>query len=213
MSTVTTKTRRQAKRPPAAAARAFWESAQQLASAAEKVVDAPRSALVEGGVKFRSRETGPGELAAELGYLSDKIDEIRGRLAATDRRLISQTEREKAEQIMSKMVEEGALVTSAVFVERWSFSRQALSKALKAQRVFYVEISGQRYYPDFFLDSRYERRQLEEVSKALGELPGASKLQFFTTRKASLMEQTPLDALARGQFSRVRTAAQGFAER
>ena len=67
--------------------------------------------------------------------------------------------------------------------------------------------------PDFFLDSRYERRQLEQVSKALGELPGASKLQFFTTRKASLMEQTPLDALARGQFSRVRTAAQGFAER
>ncbi len=84
---------------------------------------------------------------------------------------------------------------------------------LKAHRVFYVEVAGQRVYPDFYLDTRLERRQLERVSKALGELPGASKLQFFLTKKSLLEGRTPLEALARGKFSRVLTAAQRFAER
>ena len=211
-TTIVSKVPARAKQPPGAAARTFWKFAQQFASAAEQVARAPRAALVAGGIKSRTQETSPNELAAELGELSDKIDEIRERLAKDGGRLVSRFEHEKAEYFMTKMVGEGALVDSAVFVDRLKVSRQALSKALKAHRVFYV-VSGQRFYPDFFLDKRYERRQVELVSKALGELPGASKLQFFLGKKASLEGRTPLDALARGHFSRVRVAAQGFAER
>jgi|APFre7841882724_1041349.scaffolds.fasta_scaffold41864_1 dTDP-4-amino-4,6-dideoxygalactose transaminase len=213
MSTAVTKTRPAVQQPPTRAAQTFWKSLQQFASAADSVVRAPRAALVEGGIKSRKRETNASQLAAELRELSEKIDEIRERLAASGGRLVSPAERAKAEQLMSKLVHDGALVTPAAFVERLKITRQALSKALAAQRVFYVEVAGQRHYPEFFLDSCYERRQLELVSKALGELPGASKLQFFMTSKASLEGKTPLEALARGQFSRVRTAAQGFAER
>jgi hypothetical protein len=213
MANVAVKARSETKQPPSAAAQVFWKFAQQFASAAERVARAPRAALVEGGIKSRAQETSPSELAAELSELSVKIDGIRERLAKNNGRLVSPAERAKAEGLMAKMVNEGALVDSAAFVERLKFSRQALSKALKSHRVFYLEVAGHRFYPDFFLDTRLERRQLELVSKSLGELPGASKLQFFLTKKASLEGQTPLEALARGQFSRVRTAAQGFAER
>lgn len=212
-TTIVSKVPARAKRPPGAAAQAFWKFAQQFASAAEQVARAPRATLLAGGIKSRTLKTSPNELAAELGELSEKIDEIRERLADNDGRLVSRVEREKTESLMTRMVGDGALVDSAAFVDRLKVSRQALSKALKAHRVFYVEVSGQRFYPDFFLDKRYERRQVELVSKALGELPGASKLQFFLGKKASLEGKTPLDALARGHFSRVRIAAQGFAER
>jgi dTDP-4-amino-4,6-dideoxygalactose transaminase len=177
MSNFATKVRPEAKPTPSAAARVFWKSAQQFASAAAQVARAPRAALVEGGIKSRAREISPSALAAELGSLGENIVRIRERLAAgQDGPLISRAEREKADSVMAKMVREGALVDSTAFVERLKVSRQALSKALKAHRVFYVEVSAQRFYPDFFLDKRYERRQVELVSKALGELPGASKL-------------------------------------
>lgn len=213
MSSAAAKARSEAKEPPSTAAQVFWRFAQQFASAAEQVARAPRAALVEGGIKSRTQTTSASALAAELGELGEKIEGIRERLAKDNARLFSPAEREKAEGLMAKMVNEGALVNSTSFVERLKVSRQALSKALKAHRVFYVEVAGQRYYPDFYLDKRLERRQLELVSKALGELPGASKLQFFLTKKSSLEGHTPLEALVRGQFSRVRTAAEGFAER
>jgi hypothetical protein len=51
------------------------------------------------------------------------------------------------------------------------------------------------------------------VSKALSDLPGGSKLQFFMTPKGSLSGQTPLDAIANGHLAAVRNAARGFVER
>jgi hypothetical protein len=122
-------------------------------------------------------------------------------------------ERNQAEKFLSNLVNDGVLAEPAAFAEGLHITHQALSKALSTQRVFFVEVGGQRYYPAFYLNPRYERRQLEAVSMALGELPGASKLQFFLTKKASLEGMTPLDALAQGRYSRVRTAALGFAER
>jgi hypothetical protein len=213
MTNVALKLRSEVKQPPSAATQVFWKFAQKFATAAEQVARAPRAALVEGGIKSRAVQTSPSDLAAELGELSIRIDGIRERLAKNSDQLVSPVERAKAEGRMAKMVTEGALVDPAAFVERLKVTRQALSKALKSHRVFYLEVGGQRFYPDFFLDQRLERRQVELVSQSLGELPGASKLQFFMTKKASLEGRTPLEALARGQFSRVRAAAQGFAER
>lgn len=88
-----------------------------------------------------------------------------------------------------------------------------LDRALLAKRLFAVEVLGQVNIPDFFLDRRYDRRQMASVCKLLGELRGGSKLQFFMTRKGSLGGQTPLDALADRKYASVRRAAQGFAER
>lgn len=207
------KPRAGSKQPPTAAAQVFWQSAQQLADAAERVANAPRDALVEGGLKSRAEDVGLSGLTAELDHLSERIDAIRVRLAAGADPLLPPAEREKAGQAMQRLVDEGQLVSPTALAEGLKFSRQALSKALKAHRIFYVDVQGRRHFPAFFLDSRYERRQLEDVCRALGELPGASKLQFFLTRKASLQGVTPLEALAQGEFTRVRTAAQGFAER
>ncbi|MBI3154368.1 MAG: hypothetical protein HYZ20_03070 [Burkholderiales bacterium] len=213
MPTLAAKPRSANGRASAAEAQAFWSSLQRFASAADRVVGAPRAVLVEGGIKSRKEDSGAEQLATELGDLASKLEEIRARLATGDRRLVSQVERDRAGKFLSRLVSDGVLVEPAGFAEALHITRQALSKALSAQRVFYVEVGGQRYYPSFFADPRYERRQLESVSKALGELPGASKLQFFLTKKASLEGLTPLDALAQGRYSRVRTAAQGFAER
>jgi hypothetical protein len=213
MPALATKPRPTSGRTSAAEAQAFWSTLQRFASVADRVARAPRATLVEGGIKSRKQETGAKQLATELGELASKLEEIRARLATGDHRLVSQVERDQAGKFLSKLVNDGVLVEPAAFAEGLHITRQALSKALSAQRVFYVEVGGHRYYPSFFADPRYERRQLETVSKALGELPGASKLQFFLTKKASLEGMTPLEALVQGRYSRVRTAAQGFAER
>ena len=45
------------------------------------------------------------------------------------------------------------------------------------QSGFSLDIEGQRYYPAFFLDPRYDRAKLEKVSKVLGDLPAAAPSQ------------------------------------
>ena len=78
---------------------------------------------------------------------------------------------------------------------------------------FVVEMHGQLCFPNFFLDKRNDRRQLESVCKVLGDLPGGSKLQFFTNPKGSLGGRTPLDAIADGKVAFVRRVAKAFVER
>lgn len=105
-----------------------------------------------------------------------------------------------------------SLIPEAEFCGAAGFSSKGLERALFAKRVFAVEKGGQPCFPDFYLDKRYGRRQLQAVCKLLGDLPGGSKLQFFTTPKGSLNGRTPLDALADGDFALVRRTAEGFAE-
>jgi hypothetical protein len=189
---------------------------QRPSSASKSAGYAPITALVRDGIKSRAKEVGATALAAELDELAEVIDVIRVRMVQDkkqDGSLFSATMLRKAQASMEKLIDEGRLVDPRVFIENLSFSRQGLSKALKANRVFYVDVSGGRFYPDFFFDSRYQRKQLELVSKMLGDLPGASKLKFFTTKKLSLSGKTPLEALAEGQLTRVQTAARGFVQR
>lgn len=92
-------------------------------------------------------------------------------------------------------------------------TRQALNKALHANRIFALEVSGENFYPAFYGDARLDRRKVERVTKALGDLSGWSKWQFFTTPKGSLGGLTPLEALRKGRVSETLRAADGFAER
>ena len=108
----------------------------------------------------------------------------------------------------------GKLLTPAQLQQRLAISRQAISKAVKEQRMFYLDgPSGENWYPAFFADATIPRRTLEQVCKALGPLPGASKWQFFTTAKVSLAGRTPLVALAAGDSEAVLQAARGFLAR
>ena len=121
--------------------------------------------------------------------------------------------RQQAAKNIELLVSNGTLIAADKFIGSLGWNRQALGKAQKAQRVFSVEIKGEIYYPAFFVDPLYDRRQLEAVSKALGDLPGTSKLQFMLTPKGSLDSLTPLQALAKGKYADVKGAAKGFAQR
>jgi hypothetical protein len=105
------------------------------------------------------------------------------------------------------------VVSAKALSDRLQVSPQALSKATRLNRMFTVEVDGERLYPAFFADPELDRQQLETVAKELRELPGWSKWQFFATPKASLGGRTPIDALKTGKLQEVRRAAVGFAER
>lgn len=111
------------------------------------------------------------------------------------------------------LVRAGHLVSTEEFqaLMGWA-SRQAVSKALKDHRVFSLDIGTKSYFPAFLADDTYGRKQLATVSKALGDLPGGAKLQFFITRKGSLGGKTTLEALAAGKIDMVLNNAAAFAE-
>jgi hypothetical protein len=122
--------------------------------------------------------------------------------------LMQQEKAQREKDIASKR-----LISGAEMRERLGVSPQALSAALKAKRMFVLTgPSGGYYYPSFFADPRYDRPVLEKVCRTLGDLPGASKWDFFTTPKISLGNKAPLDALAKGKLDAVLIAAAGFLE-
>lgn len=122
--------------------------------------------------------------------------------------LIEQEKSQREKDIASKR-----LISGAEMRERLGVSPQALSAALKAKRMFVLTgPSGSYYYPSFFADPSYDRPILEKVCRALGDLPSASKWDFFTTPKISLGNKSPLDAIAKGKLDAVLIAAAGFLE-
>jgi hypothetical protein len=57
-----------------------------------------------------------------------------------------------------------------------------------------------------------ERRRIEGINAVLAPLTHGARLQFWLNRRGSLGGITPLEALARGQFEKVRDIAEAFAE-
>lgn len=108
-------------------------------------------------------------------------------------------------------LDEGGLLTSADICQRLAITRQALSKAVKSHRIFFVDgPSNSQLYPAFFATTADERRLLEAISQRLGDLPGPSKWDFFLTPKLSLGGRTPISALETGDLHRVLAAAEAF---
>lgn len=111
------------------------------------------------------------------------------------------------------MVKNGLLVKPDRFQELMGWAtRQAVWKALASNRVFAMSLGPDRFFPVFFASHDYERKHLEEVTKALGDLPGGAKMQFFLSRKGSLNGKTVLEALAAGQVEKVLGLAAANAE-
>lgn len=150
----------------------------------------------------------PAELSA---------DEIPASVAVTSTRVTTgnfmgdmeqQEKRQRAQDVSA-----GALVSATEMAQRLPMTKQGLSHALKARRLFtLIDDIGQNVYPAFFSDRSLDRKQLEKVSKALGDLPGAAKWDFFTSPRVSLGKRTPLQALAKGKFEAVMAAANAFAD-
>jgi hypothetical protein len=114
---------------------------------------------------------------------------------------------QRASATLEKRIENGELIGSGVLQRALNVQRQALSAAMKARRLFaFVGPSGENYYPAFYVDPTLDRRAVEKVSKALGELPAASKYYFFTEPFTALQD-TPLGALRKGRVSEVLAAA------
>jgi hypothetical protein len=108
---------------------------------------------------------------------------------------------------LKRRIEQGELIGSSVLQRELGVQRQAISAAVKAGRLFaFVGPSGENVYPAFYLDPSLDRRAIEQVSKALGSLPAASKYYFFTEQFTSLQD-TPLNALRQGRLVEVLAAA------
>lgn len=123
------------------------------------------------------------------------------------------TLRQQADDGLIDDIRNGRLLASADIVDRMRCSKQALSAAVKNRRMFALPgPSGENYCPAFFGDVKYDRRSLEQVSKALGTLPGGRNWYFFTMPRTSLGGQTPLAALAKGKLDDVLAAAKAFVE-
>ena len=143
----------------------------------------------------------------QLDGLARDVEEVRRNVESDEAGQLAKHAQQSADRQLGALLRKGELLEPAELAVRLHWTRQALSKALAAGRVFFVELHGTRYYPAFFADPRYERRQIEAVSKALGDLPGGAKLAFMTTPKASLAGHTPLEALAGGELRAARAAA------
>ncbi|WP_156901810.1 hypothetical protein [Azohydromonas australica] len=125
--------------------------------------------------------------------------------------LVQATERE-ADVGLRHMIDSGELVSREELSRRLGCTTQALSKALGAKRMFYVEYQLKQYFPAWLADPRFDRKQVEAVSRALGDLPGGAKLAFFRTPFISLEDKTPLQALANGKLEMVVRTAKGYAQ-
>jgi hypothetical protein len=164
------------------------------------------------------------ELADVLGELEETVKVLRGVVvgagSASGRTQARQADKPAARPdgahaalSTEALIKKKQLVTALEFQHLMGWTtRQAVWKAEKCHRVFYLSYGAERYFPAFYGDPTYDRKKLEDVTKVLGDLPGGSKLQFFLTRKGSLGGDTPLQALAAGRFAKVKDLAAAFAE-
>jgi hypothetical protein len=203
---------------------------EQLA-AVERTVDESRrsSAYRRGANAKRMEPRARREMQAVLQLVDSihaKVQALRGAVEspaetpkATVKKTPAPSARDDVRSTFDALLNSGGLLDSARFQERAGITRQALSKAVSARRMFYVEVGGIRAYPAFYLDASLERAKVEAVTKLLGDLSGGSKWLFFTTAKGSLAKpstgtpRTPLQALMDGDFDRVKQTAIGHAER
>lgn len=107
----------------------------------------------------------------------------------------------------------GKLLPASVLCRRRGMPAQALRAALQQKRLFALRGPvGELVFPAFFADPAYDVRSLERVCRALADLPGASKWDFFTQPRISLGGHSPLHALARGKVAVVTNLAHAFAD-
>jgi hypothetical protein len=104
----------------------------------------------------------------------------------------------QAQVVQRRMVTKGELLDTSAMTEALGMSRQALNKAVRDRRILSVEVDATPYYPAFYAARDLDRKVLEKVTRKLAELPGWTKLDFFTSANSALGGLSPLDALRQG---------------
>ncbi len=113
-----------------------------------------------------------------------------------------------------ELVKRKLILPSGEFADALGVSREDLNKKVAAHRLFAMDLDGENYYPAFYLELDVDRKKLERVSRALGDISGWRKWQFFTTPKGSLSDRMPLQALKdNAVLETVIATAIGFSER
>lgn len=105
------------------------------------------------------------------------------------------------------------LVDEEEFARSSGVTADVVAQEVAKGSMFRVVRDGRALYPSFFVDPRIDQRHVKAVCRKLGDLPGGSKWQFFTTPKGSLGGLTPLQSLLQGDVSMVKRSAEGFRER
>ncbi|KWU26309.1 hypothetical protein [Burkholderia cenocepacia] len=111
-----------------------------------------------------------------------------------------------------RMVETRALLDTATMVKDFGFVRQTLTKAVDTGRMFTVTVGSKPYYPAFYAHNEVDRKVLAKVTRALGDLPGWAKLDFFESVNAALGDVSPLEALGKGRTDEVLELAQAYGD-
>lgn len=146
---------------------------------------------------------------AESGEPSAQQEERQG--VNTADFMVELKRQEQAER--QRKIAADELLPGTEMQRRLQISAQALSAAMKRKRIFAIKgAAGKYFYPAFFADSAYDRATLERICQALGDLPGSSKLHFFTSPRHSLGGLSPLQALAKGRIDAVLDQANAFRE-
>ena len=106
------------------------------------------------------------------------------------------------------------LITEDELRKMLGVSRKWVTDAVTTNRLFRMQTpAGEDFYPAFYGNPYYGQQSLAMVCQKLGDLPGASKFHFFTSKSTYLGIKTPLEALKDGMLDKALTAAQGFVER
>jgi hypothetical protein len=113
----------------------------------------------------------------------------------------------------ASLVAKAKLIHEAEFRAAMGITDQRLSKDVAALRIFSVDIDGEPYFPTFFLVEQIRRKDLAKVVRALPDVTGWRKWNFFTTPIRALGSLTPLQALFYGDRKQVLRAAAEFPER
>ena len=203
-------------RSPATALRELSKTASSLQQLTDELAATPRAKLRKALLESTAVSS---SLLATIQKAEARFAEIRqlvlGEEKPTQKQIAADGTtmaklREQSYQGLRKWGDEGVLMGRGAFQDERTITRQALSKAQQERRLFHVEVDGEKYFPAFFLDSRYDRAKLETVSKALGDLPSATKLHFFLHKRGSLAGATPLEAIASGNYQKVLNAAEAL---
>lgn len=200
-------------RRTSAAMQEFVASLETMSAAASRIAKLQRRTLISSLEQSGAPAAAARQVLDFMDDIGANFDHIRRGIAPKLQRSNGEPSASYSRDAFLALVKAGLLLPAGEFTARMNWTRQALSKALAANRVFFIEDQATRYYPAFYLDVRYERRHLEDTAKLLGDLPGGSKWQFFTSPKGSLGGLTPLDALLKGMLQQVKVAAEGFAQR
>lgn len=109
------------------------------------------------------------------------------------------------------LIDAGKLITANDLAGRMHITRQALSKAVNANRLFALQLQDDQFYPAFFADEHISRATFGRVCKALGNLDPWEKYMFFTRPSGALAKRTPIQALQHDQIEAVLNVAASFA--